>query len=113
MVASHESGDTFAACHYACISVFSADAWHAVGFFAGNMRLTNALEQLHIGLVARAGCTAKPVVIAASAHLQCFTLAAHGQFGLVCFHEFVDGVNVFSLLPANQAVAFANMSRSI
>ncbi len=43
---------------------------------------------------------------------QHLTLAANRAFGLVCFHEFVDGVYVLSLLPANQAVAFANISRS-
>ena len=31
---------------------------------------------------------------------------------LVSVHEFVDGVDVFSLLETNQAVAFAKMSRS-
>ena len=36
----------------------------------------------------------------------------HGDFGLVRVHEFVDPMDVLSPLPANQAVAFARMSRS-
>lgn len=43
-------------------------------------------------------------------------MAAHGvdrQVGLVRAHEFENGVEVFSPLAANQAVAFARMSRSI
>lgn len=42
--------------------------------------------------------------------------AAHTQRvvgdGLVRAHEFVHGVHIFSLLPANQAVAYAKMSHS-
>ena len=45
--------------------------------------------------------------------VQCFAQRTNGKFGLVCFHEFVDGVNVLSLLVANQAVALARMSRSV
>ena len=40
--------------------------------------------------------------------------ARSGLIGLclVRLHELVDDMDVFSLLPANQDVAFANMSRS-
>src|SRR6202012_3513731 len=37
----------------------------------------------------------------------------HGNFDLVRTHEFVARMDVFSPLPANQAVAFARMSLSI
>jgi len=53
------------------------------------------------------------IVVAAGAHLEGFTMAVKGAFGLVCFHKLVVGVSVFSLLSANHAVAFANMPRSI
>jgi sensor histidine kinase regulating citrate/malate metabolism len=37
----------------------------------------------------------------------------YGKLGLVRHDQFEDDVGVFSLLPANQAVAFAKMSRSV
>ncbi len=79
----------------------------------GKVGLADAVQQADVGLGACTGAAAQPVVVAAGAHLERFTLAANREFGLICLHEFVDGVNVFSLLPANQAVAFAKMSCSI
>ena len=45
--------------------------------------------------------------------MQGFAQRTHGKSGLICFHEPVDVIDVFSLFPANQAVAFASMSLSI
>jgi hypothetical protein len=87
-------------------------AWHAVGGITVGMGLTNLFEQHRVGLHLRAGRPLQPVVLAAGRHTQRLAPRTHGKFGLVRLHEFVDDMDVFSLLPANQAVAFANMSRS-
>ena len=104
---AHEVGYAFAAGHDPLISEFSTDAGHAVGLIACLVGSANLVQQRGVGLCARTGWTALPVVKATGAHTQRLAQRADGEFGLVCFHEFVDGVNVFSLLPANQAVAFA------
>jgi len=68
-----------------------------------------------IGDLACAGSTPQPLVIAAGRDAQDTAEGMHAcavGVGLVRIHEFVDGVDVFSLLAANQAVAFARMSRS-
>ena len=47
-----------------------------------------------------------PGVVAAGGHLQDAAHRMHRKVGLVRVHEFEDGVDVFSPLAANQAVAF-------
>ena len=96
------------------VSEFGLDAWHAIGGITGHMGLTDLLEQHNVGLGLRAGRPFQPVVVTAVRHAQRLAQRAHGKFGLVRLHEFVDDMDVFvfSLLPANQVVAFANMSRS-
>ena len=110
---AHEVGYAFAAGHDPLISEFSTDAGHAVGLIACLVGSANALQQPGVGLCACTGWALMPVVKAACTHVQCFAQRTNGKFGLVCFHEFVDGMNVLSLLVANQAVAFARMSRSV
>ena len=81
------------------------------------MGLTDLREQQGVGLGLRAGRPPQPVVVATVRNTQRFAQRAHGKFGPVRLHEFVDDMDVFSLpaifeWPANQAVAFVNMSRS-
>ena len=94
------------------VSEFGLNAWHAIGGIAVRMGLTDLLEQHGVGPRLRAGRPVQPVVVAAVRNAQRLAQRAHGKFGLVRLHEFVDDMDVFSLLLANQAVAFANMSRS-
>ena len=93
-------------------SEFGLTAWHAVGGIAGSVGLAVLLQQRSVGLSLCAGRSLQPVVVAAVRHTQRPAQSADRKFGLVRLHEFVDEVDVFSLLPANQAVAFAKMSRS-
>ena len=94
------------------VSEFGLDTRHAIGGIAGCVGVTNLLEQRDVGLSARAARPLQPVVVAAVRDTQRVAHGADMKFGLVRLHEFVDDMDVFSLLPANQAVAFANMSRS-
>ena len=94
------------------VSEFGLDAWHAIGGIAGGVGLANLLQQSDVGLGSCAGRSIQPVVVAAVRDTQGLAHRTHGKFGLVRLHEFVDDVGVFSLLAANQAVAFARMSRS-
>ena len=94
------------------VSEFGLDAWHAIRGIAGGMGLADLLKKYSVGLGLRAGRSIQPVVEAAVRHTQRPAQSADRNLGLVRLHEFVDDVGVFSLLPANQAVAFAKMSRS-
>ena len=69
--------------------------------------------ELGVGSLARAGNTPEPVEVATGAHAQHAAQLATGEVGLVRLHKFEDVVNVRLLLPANQAVAFAKISRSV
>ena len=109
----HQPGDAIAPGHHALLAEFGVDAWHAIGGIADLVGLANTLHNLSIGQRPGTGRTLQPVVVAAVRHAQRLAQGAHGEVGLVRLHESVDGACVFSLLPANQAVAFANMSRSI
>ena len=113
-MSAHHRSDAVVARLDPLVSEFGSDAWHAIGGITGNMGLTDLLEQHSVGLGLRAGRPFQPVVVTAVRHAQRLAQRAHGKFGLVRLHEFVDDMDVFvfSLLPANQAVAFANMSRS-
>ena len=110
---AHQPGDAVVAGRDAEIGEFGADARRAVGRVAGLVDLADALHQLGVGLRPGAGRAISPVVVAAGGHAQHSAQRAHGEFGLVRLHEFEDVVDVRSLLTANQAVAFARMSRSI
>jgi protein-tyrosine-phosphatase len=50
---------------------------------------------------------------AAGRDLEGLAQGAHGEFGRIGCNQVVAGVNVLSPLWANQAIAFASMSRSI
>ena len=52
----------------------------------------------------------QPVVVPAGRDLEDPAHRTNTVIGLVHVHEFVDPLDVLSLLPANQAVAFARMS---
>lgn len=93
-----------------------AHAWHAVRLVGGLVHLADLPGQNRIRNHTRTGSSALAAVVPAGRATQCAAHRAHvqrvGGVGLVRAHEFVDGVDVFSLLPTNQAVAFAGMSRS-
>ena len=78
---------------------------------AGLVNLVDLRTQSSIDQLACAGRAAAPLVIATAAHLQAVANGIDGKGGLVCSNQRVDGVSA-SLLCANQAVAFASMSRS-
>ncbi len=110
---AHQTGNAFAAGVNACVLQLGANARHAIGCIAGDKRCTNLRRQHDVGLLARAHRTLQPAIEAAGRNLECFAQGAHGKFGLIGCNQVVAGVNVLSLLWANQAVAFARMSRSI
>jgi hypothetical protein len=56
--------------------------------------------------------TSVPGVKTARRHTKHSTHRLHRKLGLIRVHEFVDPLDALSPLPANQAVAFARMSRS-
>ena len=98
------------------ISKFGLDG-HAIVGIAGNMGMTDLFEPQDVGQGLRAGRPFQPVAVAAVRNAQRPAQPAHGEFGLVRLHEFVDDMDVFSLpasfdWPANQAVAFDKMSHS-
>ena len=111
-MSAHHRSDAVVARLDPLVSEFGLDAWHAKGGIAGRMGLTDLFEQHGVGLRLRARGPFKPIVVTAVRHAQRLAQRAHGKFGLVRLREFANDMDVFSLLPANQAVAFANMSRS-
>jgi hypothetical protein len=95
------------------ICQFGPNVRHAISCIAHGMNPTNLLTQNQIGLRTWAQGSLTPVIKTAGADPQRFTQGAHRKIGLICLHEFEDDVSVFSLFVANQAVAFARMSRSV
>jgi hypothetical protein len=65
-----------------------------------------------VGDAALGGRALPPSIEAAGDCTQDTVCGAYGEVGLVRVHESEDLVGVASLRPANQAVAFARMSRS-
>lgn len=110
---AHQSGNAFAAGHNTCILEFSSYTGHAVGFIAGDKCLPDLRCQSDVRLLTLANGAIEPAVEAAGQDLEGFTHDSHGKLGLICGKQRIDGVNVLSPLLANQAVAFANMSRSV
>ena len=91
---------------------FCENAGHAVGGITG---LVNLANEGHQGLICHSASTRHtlfPVVVAAAGDFEDFAHGAYRKLGLVGGNQRVDGVNVLSPLCANQAVAFARMSRS-
>ena len=70
-------------------------------------------RQARIGLATLTQRVVLPVVVTTGGDIERFAQLTRREVSPICHHELVDGVNIFSLLPANEAVAFANMSRSI
>ena len=77
VVVAHQAGHPFAACDHAFITQLRSHARHAVGVIAGVERGLDLHRQGFIGLLAGAGRTIHPVVIAALGDLKCFT---HGAY---------------------------------
>ena len=72
-----------------------------------------SLTQTRVDLGTIAQRAIAPIVKAVGGNFKGFAQGSHRQFRLICFQDLVKGADVFSLFPANQAVAFANMSYSI
>src|SRR6188508_1849569 len=77
------------------------------------MNLPDALSQYSVIHGSCRGWSIAPGIEAAGRYAKDTAQGTHGIRGLVCHYEFEDDVDVTPLLPANQAVAFASMSRSI
>ena len=65
-----------------------------------------------VGDAALGGRALSPGIEVDGGHTQDAAHGSHGEVGLVRHHESEDFVEVASLRPANQAVAFARMSCS-
>ncbi len=76
------------------------------------MNLAYSFGHHRVGDAALGGRSLPPGIEAAGGDAQDTAHGAHGEVGLVRHHESEDFVEVASLRPANQAVAFAKMSRS-
>lgn len=77
------------------------------------MNLTDALGHHRVGNAALRRRALAPRIEAAGRHSENLTHRSHREVGLVRHQESEDFVDVASLRPANQAVAFAKMSRSV
>ena len=93
------------------IDQLGTQIWHAVGRIRLGMNGANSLDPhgVHRSPGRR---SLEPSVVAAGRDAKHAAHPIHSSFGLVRVHEFVDPMDVLSPLPANQAVAFARMSRS-
>jgi len=112
-VQAHEACDPLAAHPRALIDELGTHPRHAVGRIRGGVNRPNPLDHHSIlhGVLRRRAIA--PGVKAAHRDSQYAAHRVHGEGGLVGHHELEDGVNVFSPLAASQAVAFANISRSV
>lgn len=113
---AHQTCYTLAARDATVAAQLGAHARHAIGGVGGVMHAPDLLGEHRISDRAGAGRATLPVIVAAVRDTQHAAHRARAQgvvgVGLVPAHKLVDAVDVFSLLPANQAVAFARMSRS-
>jgi len=111
-VSLHQTGDTFLADAVPFVAQILEDIRCAVGGLGARVIVADAHRQLGIANRTRRGLASLPGVITALRHTKHSTHRAHRKLGLNRDHEFVDPLDVLSPLPANQAVAFARMSRS-
>ena len=85
------------ACLDPLISEFGLVALHAVDGVAGRTGLADLFRQHGFGLGLRAGRPFQPVAAIAVRQALRPEQRAHGKFGLVRLHEFVDAMDVFAL----------------
>jgi transposase len=111
-VGTHQPRHTLAVDLHTLIDQFGSFPRHAIRGIRLGMNCANALDQYGVAYRALGRGSVEPRVVAAGRDLKHAADPVHGNFGLVRVHEFVDPIDVFSPLPANQAVASAKMSRS-
>ena len=83
-----------------------------VGAITHGVNLSNLLGHDAVLDAALAGCTGAPLVIPTGGHCQVLAHSLDGKVGLVRLDQRIDVLSMLPSLFANQAVAFANMSRS-
>src|SRR3954451_8240765 len=81
----------------------------AVVLIRSDMNRADAFGQNHVLHSSLRWRSARPSVIVAARDAENLAHRTHRKLGLIRVHEFEE----FPFLPANQAVAFARMSRSV
>lgn len=109
---AHQPGDALASDGNAFGPQPGMDARRAIGPVRSGVDRTDAARQIGVGGRPRRGRTAAPGVIAGGRDLQDPGHCANGIHGLVRAHEPEYPVGVALLSRANQAAAFARISRS-
>ena len=109
---THEPRHALSADDQALVDQFGAHARHAVGRVRLGMNAANALGQDRVVDRSLRRRSITPSVVAAGRDIEYAAHRAHRDSGLVRVHEFEDPMDVLSPFTANQAVAFARMSRS-
>src|SRR6185437_10118750 len=109
--ATHQARYAFGAHAYALLGEFGMHPRPSVGRTRALMNVADALEQLPVHLCPRRGCTIAPCVKAAGGDPQQPTHGCHRIGGLIRSHEFESLSGVEWVSRANQAVAFAKISR--
>ena len=94
------------------IHKLGADTMSAVCVVTRLVDQANTLSHDLIVTGALAGREATPVIVGTAGDLQMFAHGLYGLDGLICLNQRVDVLSTALSLLANQAVAFASMSRS-
>ena len=109
---SHQTSDTLVADMYAFFGEFGVSSRHSIGPIRPLVDLLNPLRQCFVCDCSLRRCSFHPRVETAGGDFQYAAHRGDGIHGLVRFHELEDSGGVESVSRANQAVAFAKISRS-
>ena len=109
---AHQASDAFASHASAPIAQFGVDTRRAVGAARALVDGTDLFDQHRVLSLSPRGGSFAPRVVAAGGDAQHSAHGGNGEFGLVRFYEREDLPGTSPVSRANQAAAFAKISRS-